>query len=86
MTGWTGSLTYLKDQVFPDGEGADEQVVLLDVRGDGRQQLAVDGHAVNGPHAGFRHVTVAPERQRVQKGSFSGAAGPHQRQELARTR
>jgi len=66
--------------VFPDGERADEQVVLLDVRGNGRQQCAVDGYAVDGSHTGLRHVPVAPESQRVQQRRFARATGPHQGQ------
>lgn len=72
--------------MFLDGESADEQVVLLYVRGNGRQHFAVDRHAVDGPDAGVRHVPVASECQRVQQGRFPGAARAHQGQQFARPR
>lgn len=70
--------------MFPNGERADEQVVLLDVRGYGAQGLPVDQHPVDGPVAGRRYVPVAPESQRIQQRRFARPAGTHQRQQFAR--
>jgi len=72
--------------VLSDRERPYEQVVLLDVRGDGRQQFTVDGYAVDGSNSRLRHVVVAPKCQRVQQGRFAGATGSHQSQQFAWSR
>lgn len=73
----------LKRQVLRDGEGADEQIVLLHVshhRGEHgrRYPTAVRGHQTERGNAARRTV-----RQGVQQGRLAGARRAHDHQQLA---
>lgn len=72
-------VVYLEDEVLPDGEGSDEEVVLLHVRRQRREAGPWDWPAVKRPLAAGRRC---PERQRVQQRRFSSAARSQNRQQF----
>ena len=64
--------------MLPDGESADEKVVLLHVRGKSSQSFRSGRFPIDRSHPRDIQFPPRPEGQRVEQCSFSSTAGAHQ--------